>query len=103
MRNAFVAGCSVGLGRATALRLSEDGWHVFAGVRRPARDGAAVSRRARRHCDLGHRARVAEIVGDAGLHALVNNAGFAANVPVEFASERDFAMQLGVNLWARFD
>ena len=44
------------------------------------------------------RARVAEAVGDAGLHALVNNAGLATSVPVEFIGDADFATVFDVNL-----
>jgi len=102
MRSALVTGCSVGLGRAVAERLARGGWRVFAGVRRkedaPAgtqpvlldvRDGGAVAR-AREH--------VLATVGDDGLDALVNNAGLVVNPPVEFATDEDLSLQLGVNL-----
>ena len=41
-RNAVVTGCSVGLGRATALGLARGGWRVFAGVRSGADAGALL-------------------------------------------------------------
>jgi NAD(P)-dependent dehydrogenase (short-subunit alcohol dehydrogenase family) len=42
-RSALVTGASTGIGRATAERLSSEGWQVFAGVR-----GSDESRRGDR-------------------------------------------------------
>jgi len=44
-RAALVTGASTGIGRATALELARCGFHVFAGVRRPA-DGESVQTEA---------------------------------------------------------
>jgi NAD(P)-dependent dehydrogenase (short-subunit alcohol dehydrogenase family) len=43
--HAVVTGASSGIGRATALQLARSGYHVFAGVRRPA-DGTALQQAA---------------------------------------------------------
>jgi NAD(P)-dependent dehydrogenase (short-subunit alcohol dehydrogenase family) len=110
-RNAVVTGCSVGLGRATALRLARGGWRVFAGVRSDADADALVKEEVGSgriepvQLDVRDRAAIeaartyveARIAGQ-GLHALVNNAGLAVIQPIEFASDEDLAYQLGVNL-----
>ena len=110
-RNAVVTGCSVGLGRATALRLARGGWRVFAGVRSDADADALVKEevgsgriepvqldvRDRTAIEAARTYVEARIAGQ-GLHALVNNAGLAVIQPIEFAAEEDLACQLGVNV-----
>jgi NAD(P)-dependent dehydrogenase (short-subunit alcohol dehydrogenase family) len=89
-----VTGASTGIGRATALRLCRDGFHVFATVRR--REDAESLEQAMGGSLTGvlmditanHEIEAAtEIVrshvGDNGLDALVNNAGVGAAWPVE--------------------
>ena len=105
-----VTGTSTGIGAATALHLAENGFHVFAGVRRAedgevlraqvpdaltpvildVRDESAISAAA---------ASVAEAVGGRGLSGLVNNAGIAKPAPIEFQPLADFREQLEVNLF----
>ena len=106
---AVVTGTSTGIGSATARRLVDDGFHVFAGVRResdadrlrahaPERltpliieltDEATISAAA---------ATVAEVVGERGLAGLVNNAGIGVPAPLELQRMADFRKQLEVNL-----
>ena len=106
----FVTGTSTGIGAATAAHLADQGFHVFAGVRRetdgqalqsgaPGRvtpvvvdvtDGATISAAA---------TTVADAVGDRGLAGLVNNAGIAKPAPIEFQPMADFREQLEVNLF----
>ena len=109
MRSALVTGASTGIGRATALRLDQDGWWVFAGVRR---EEDAESLRAAGSerltplildvTDAGQIAaaaeRVDEAVGEAGLDALVNNAGIGVMGPLETVPLDDFRRQIEVNL-----
>lgn len=111
MRSALITGASTGIGRATALRLDERGWRVFAGVRRE--EDAASLREAGSErlepltldiTDAGQIAaaaeRVGDAVGEAGLDGLVNNAGIAVPGPLETLPVDDFRRQVEVNLTA---
>lgn len=106
-RSALVTGASTGIGRATALRLADGGWRVFAGVRREE-DGEALRAASQGRIeplildvtDEAHVAAAAEAVGPE-LHALVNNAGISVPGPVEFMPLDDFRRQLEVNLVAQ--
>jgi NAD(P)-dependent dehydrogenase (short-subunit alcohol dehydrogenase family) len=107
----LVTGASTGIGRATALRLDERGWRVFAGVRRE--EDAASLREAGSErlaplildvTNAGQIAavaeRVGEAVGQAGLEGLVNNAGIGVPGPLETLPVEDFRRQIEVNLTA---
>lgn len=106
----MITGSSTGIGAATASRLADDGFSVFAGVRSEA-DAKAV----RDHpsgaltpllLDITSAAmidaaakKVASAVGDRGLAGIVNNAGIVRPGPLEFQSMEDFRAQLEVNLF----
>ena len=106
----IVTGTSTGIGAATALHLVENGFHVFAGVRR-AEDGEALRAKAGEGLTpvmldvtdekaiSAAAARVAGVVGDRGLAGLVNNAGIGKPAPIEFQPMADFRTQLEVNLF----
>lgn len=106
----IVTGTSTGIGAATALHLVENGFHVFAGVRR-AEDGEALRAKAGEGLTpvmldvtdekaiSAAAARVAGVVGDRGLAGLVNNAGIGKPAPIEFQPIADFRTQLEVNLF----
>lgn len=111
MKSVLVTGASTGIGRATALRLDERGWRVFAGVRRE--EDAASLREAGSErlepliLDVTDAAqicaaaeRIGDAVGEAGLDGLVNNAGIAVPGPLETLPVDDFRRQLEVNLIA---
>jgi len=104
-----ITGASSGIGKASALRLDQLGFRVFAGVRRDA-DGEALRREASDRLtplllDVTDTASIAaaaaavtDAVGDAGLDALINNAGFAVSGPVEFLPLADLRRQFEVNV-----
>ena len=105
-----VTGTSTGIGRATALHLAEQGFHVFAGVRRDE-DGRALTAEVSGELTplmidvtdegtiAGAAATVADAVGDRGLAGVVNNAGIGVPAPIEFQPMADFRTQLEVNLF----
>src|SRR5512146_100267 len=94
--NVLITGCSVGIGRATALHLDRLGFRVFASVR-SERDAAGLRAEASERMtpilmDVSQpesicaaQEQVRAVVGDEGLRGVVNNAGVAFIAPLEFA------------------
>ena len=114
---AVVTGAGSGIGRAVALRLLDEGWHVaLVGRRADAlhetgrlAGDAARDRSLACPCDVGSEADVeamARVVLDRfpdGVHVLVNAAG--TNVPrrsLEVLSVEDFRQMIDVNLTGSF-
>jgi NAD(P)-dependent dehydrogenase (short-subunit alcohol dehydrogenase family) len=101
-----ITGTSTGIGFATAERLRDEGFEVFAGIR-----GHADAERLREHgvkplvIDVSDAESIAtaakevgQKVGSAGLSGLVNNAGIAVSGPLEFMPIDKLREQLEVNL-----
>ena len=108
-RSVLITGASTGIGRASAVRLANAGWDVFAGVRRPE-DGEAVRGESPDRIrpvivDVTDQATIdqaaatiREAVGERGLDGLVNNAGVTYQGPLEFLPLDDLRRQLEVNV-----
>jgi NAD(P)-dependent dehydrogenase (short-subunit alcohol dehydrogenase family) len=108
-RTALISGASTGIGRASAIRLANAGWDVFAGVRKEA-DGESVRAESPDRItpvildvtDAGTIDSAAKTVhaavGSSGLHALVNNAGITVQGPLEFLPVDELRRQFEVNV-----
>ena len=104
----LVTGASSGIGRAIATTLAEQGYRVFAGVRR-APDGKelellhpALQSVILDVTDTTTLADVAQLLeaelGERGLAGLVNNAGIAQIGPLEYLPQEHWRRQLDVNV-----
>ncbi len=105
----LVTGASTGIGHASAAALAKEGFHVFAGVRSEA-DAERIRAESAGNLEpllldvtnagqiAAAAAHVTHVVGDAGLHGLVNNAGVAVVGPLEFVPPEEFERQMKVNV-----
>lgn len=105
-----ITGASTGIGNSTARLLAEEGFQVFAGVRKPA-DGESLQAHPSGRIvplilDVSQPETikdsfdfVSEQTGDAGLAGLVNNAGIALGGPLEFLDPKDLQRQFDVNVF----
>ncbi|HKR71626.1 MAG TPA: SDR family NAD(P)-dependent oxidoreductase [Streptosporangiaceae bacterium] len=107
-KHTLVTGASSGIGRATALRLTAAGHHVYAGIRKAADGDQLVRDAAGRELtpvtldvtNAGQIGDAAAVIGEhaaAGLDALVNNAGYGLACPTELLPLDAFRRQLEVN------
>jgi NAD(P)-dependent dehydrogenase (short-subunit alcohol dehydrogenase family) len=98
----IVTGASVGMGAATARELARRGFHVLAGVRRES-DGDAIRDTGIEPViiDITDPAQIENLAGQfrGTLRALVNNAGIAANAPVETLPLSEWRRSFEVNLF----
>jgi NAD(P)-dependent dehydrogenase (short-subunit alcohol dehydrogenase family) len=104
-RRVVVTGSSSGIGEACVRRLAASGWEVFAGVRSLA-DGERLvgeipGRVTPMLLDVTDEIQIAALVdrlSDLPLSALVNNAGIALSMPLEFLPLAELRRQLEVNV-----
>ena len=95
-RRALITGASTGIGRACAERLARGGWSVLAGVRREGDAPPGTEEILLDVTDPDRIAAAAERVEE--LDALVNNAGIALAVPLEFIPLDELRRQLETNV-----
>jgi NAD(P)-dependent dehydrogenase (short-subunit alcohol dehydrogenase family) len=114
-RHVLVTGASTGIGRAAALRLARDGFHVFATVRRP-QDAESLARAAGPSAaapepltallmDVTEASQITQVAqtirshtGTAGVDALVNNAGVGLAWPVELVPLDKLRWDFAINV-----
>ena len=104
----LITGAAKGIGRAAALHLARNGFHVYAGVRSAA-DGDQLRDEAGSNLtpiqldvtDSAQIAQAARQISQTDLYGLVNNAGIAVAAPLEFVPIDDFRRQIEVNLVAQ--
>jgi NAD(P)-dependent dehydrogenase (short-subunit alcohol dehydrogenase family) len=93
---AVVTGASTGIGEATARRLLDRGWTVYASVRQP---GEAPPGTTELVFDVTDPERInAAAAAVAELDALVDNAGIGIAAPLEFLPPAELTRQLDVNV-----
>lgn len=105
----LITGASSGIGEATAIHLSQNGFRVFAGVRNFS-DGERLKRHAKGIIhpvllDVTQKDSIAfaynsikETVGKNGLAGLINNAGIAIAGPIECIPIEEIRRQMEVNV-----
>jgi NAD(P)-dependent dehydrogenase (short-subunit alcohol dehydrogenase family) len=85
----LITGCSTGIGRATAERLAQHGHNVYATARRIETiddlRAAGCKTLALDVCDEASMSKAVDtiVAEDGAVHALVNNAGYAQDGPIE--------------------
>ena len=99
MGRVLITGCSTGFGRAAAVELTKRGHEVVATARKPETlDDLDVAARIR--LDVDDDASVGAAVAEAGeLDALVNNAGFGHNGPIEKVPVEEGKRVFETNVW----
>jgi NAD(P)-dependent dehydrogenase (short-subunit alcohol dehydrogenase family) len=101
----LITGCSSGIGRATAVRLAQKGWTVYASARRPE----SIADLADAGCktltldvtdEESMRAAVAVLEREQGaVGVLINNAGYSQSGPVEQVSLEAVRKQFETNVF----
>ncbi len=105
----LITGASTGIGKATALQLAENGWQVFAGVRKEE-DAERLKQQSGNISpvlldvtdDYSIRKAVTQIedtLKGRCFDALVNNAGIVVSGPLECLTTEDLKYQFDVNVF----
>jgi NAD(P)-dependent dehydrogenase (short-subunit alcohol dehydrogenase family) len=110
MKAVVITGASTGIGKTTALHLSQAGFEVFACVRKEA-DAKTLRQEMNVRTlilDVTNESQiqaavkeVESVVGEAGMWGLVNNAGIVVAGPLEFLPVSEIRKQFEVNVFAQ--
>ena len=111
-RCVLITGTSTGIGRACALHLARKGFVVLAGARRESDAPVVETVGYQQICPIridvtdsgsiaAAAARVREVVGEAGLCGLVNNAGIGVLGPIEHIPIDGWRRQFEVNVFGQ--
>jgi NAD(P)-dependent dehydrogenase (short-subunit alcohol dehydrogenase family) len=103
-KSVFITGAAGGIGEVTARALAERGYVVFAGIHNDVGALSGVDQIRAVPIDVTDPASVAAAaeqvaleVGDAGLHAVINNAGVIVQGPLELVPPDELRRQFEVN------
>jgi NAD(P)-dependent dehydrogenase (short-subunit alcohol dehydrogenase family) len=109
---ALISGASTGIGRASALQLAAKGFHVLAGVRSDSaaahltKAASGSGRVIPIPLDVTDQpaidsaiAKASELAGEAGLRAVINNAGIVVAGPLEYVTAAEWRNQFDVNFF----
>jgi NAD(P)-dependent dehydrogenase (short-subunit alcohol dehydrogenase family) len=105
-RAVLVTGCSSGIGAATAARLADAGWTVYATARRPETLAGLQAKGCRLLAldvddEASRRAAVQAVVeAEGAVGVLVNNAGYSQSGAVESVPEERVRAQFETNVFA---
>ena len=111
MQCVLVTGANSGIGRATALRLASEGYHVFAAMRDTGKGGKLLELAGQQGCevhtveldvsdDASVRRAVEGVLREAGhLDVLINNAGIGWNAAVEDVEIEAAKVAFETNYW----
>ncbi|GAB3858106.1 oxidoreductase [Nocardioides maradonensis] len=105
MKTVLITGCSSGIGAATAARLLDAGWEVWASARRPETLGDLQAAGCRTVAldvtDEGSMATAVQTVldGSGRIDALVNNAGYSQSGALESVDVDDVRRQFETNVF----
>ncbi len=104
-RAVLITGCSSGIGRATAERLMDDGWRVYATARRPESIADLADRGATiLGLDVTDEASMVAAVGqvcdaEGAVGVLVNNAGYSQSGALETVPIDEIRRQFDTNVF----
>ncbi|MCP4160432.1 MAG: SDR family oxidoreductase [Deltaproteobacteria bacterium] len=101
----LITGASTGIGYCTSKFLSELGWHVYAGVRKPADQDRLNKLKSVTaiNLDVNNELEIEKAINlidtnEGRLDGLVNNAGIAVSGPLMLLDKKDFQKHFNTNV-----